>query len=47
MAKVIYMDESGVSPNDKVMIVVGIIVDADKQLAELESEIKRVVEPHT
>ncbi|NTG36966.1 DUF3800 domain-containing protein [Agrobacterium rhizogenes] len=46
MARIVYMDESGVTKKDEVMVVVGIMVDADKQAHILEEEIRNVVKPH-
>lgn len=30
MARILYMDESGINQSEKVMVVVGVLVDADK-----------------
>jgi hypothetical protein len=40
------MDESGISMSERVMVVVGVMVEADKQSGLIEEEIKSVIRPH-
>ncbi len=46
MARILYMDESGINKNDEVMVVVGVMVDADRQARLLEEEIRNIIRPH-
>jgi hypothetical protein len=40
----IYIDESGISTNDKVLVVAGVIVDPDRQYLAVAGEINKLIE---
>ena len=39
----IYLDESGISAKERVAVVAGIIVDADKQLKSVEKHVESII----
>src|SRR6476469_7908741 len=43
MSRYVYVDESGISSNDRVTVVAGIIVNADKQLKGIEERIEGII----
>ncbi|HEY6207083.1 MAG TPA: DUF3800 domain-containing protein [Chthoniobacterales bacterium] len=39
----IYIDESGVSTNDKVLVIAGVVIDPDRQYLEVANEINKLI----
>lgn len=46
LVRVVYMDESGSDPKDPLLVVAGIIVNADKSLVALEDDLDRLTRKH-
>jgi hypothetical protein len=44
--RLVYVDESGISPGDPVLVVAGVIIDADKDLIAIEKHLETLVEKH-
>jgi hypothetical protein len=42
----VYVDESGISSNESVVVVAGVVIDADSQWKSVESQISKLIEKH-
>jgi hypothetical protein len=44
--RLVYVDESGISPGDPVLVVAAVIINADKDLIAIEKHLESLVEKH-